>query len=310
MEIVTGSASISLPPCVATIGCFDGVHRGHQYLLEQVHNIAKAEGIASCLITFANHPRQVLDTSFHPRLLTCLSQKIERFEQSPIEYCVLLPFTKELSLLSAREFMKVLHEEYHVQTLFVGHDHHFGHSKNEGFQEYCQYGKEFGMRVMQSKALTEDGVSVSSTLIRSCLCEGKIELANSYLGYHYYLTGTVVDGRKVGRTLGFPTANIQPLCADKLLPALGVYAVYVYLGGKRYEGMLNIGSCPTVHDGDKSITVEVHILDFEKDIYQETIKVEFIYYIRPEVKFENVEELTLQLQKDKIVVKKLLDQKE
>lgn len=310
MEIVTGSASISLPPCVATIGCFDGVHRGHQYLLEQVHNIAKAEGIASCLITFANHPRQVLDTSFRPRLLTCLSQKIERFEQSPIEYCVLLPFTKELSLLSAREFMEILHGEYHVQTLFVGHDHHFGHSQNEGFQEYCQYGKELGMRVMQSKALTEDGTSVSSTLIRACLCEGKIKLANSYLGYDYYVTGSVVDGRKVGRTLGFPTANIQPLCADKLLPASGVYAVYVYLGGKRYEGMLNIGSCPTVHDGDKSITVEVHILDFEKDIYQETIKVEFIDYIRPEVKFENVEELTLQLQKDKIVAKKLLDQKE
>lgn len=310
MEIVTGSASISLPPCVATIGCFDGVHRGHQYLLEQVHNIAKAEGIASCLITFANHPRQVLDTDYRPRLLTCLAQKIERFERSPIEYCVLLPFTKELSLFSAREFMKVLHDVYHVQTLFVGYDHHFGHSRSEGFQEYCQYGKELGMRVMQSRALMEEGASVSSTLIRTCLGEGKIELANFYLGYNYYLTGRVVDGRKVGRTLGFPTANIQPLCADKLLPASGVYAVHVYLGEKRYEGMLNIGSCPTVHDDDQSITVEVHILDFEKDIYQETIKVEFVDYIRPEVRFENVEELTLQLQQDKNAVKKLLSQKE
>lgn len=310
MEIVTGSASISLPPCVATIGCFDGVHRGHQYLLEQVHNIAKAEGIASCLITFANHPRQVLDTDYRPRLLTCLSQKIERFERSSIEYCVLLPFTKELSLLSAREFMKVLHDVYHVQTLFVGYDHHFGHSRNEGFQEYCQYGKELGMRVMQSRVLMEEGASVSSTLIRTCLSEGKIKLANFYLGYNYYLTGRVVDGRKVGRTLGFPTANIQPLCADKLLPASGVYAVHVYLGEKRYEGMLNIGSCPTVHDDNQSITVEVHILDFEKDIYQETIKVEFVDYIRPEVRFENVEELTLQLQQDKNAVKKLLSQKE
>ena len=197
---------------MATIGCFDGVHRGHQYLIEQVHNIAKAGGLASCLITFASHPRQVLDTDYRPRLLTCLSQKIECFEHSPIEYCVLLPFTKELSLLSAREFMRILHEMYNVQTLFVGYDHHFGHNQGEGFEEYCQYGKELGMRMMQSRALVEDGTSISSTLIRSCLLAGDIKKANAYLGYSYYLSGRVVDGKKVGRTLGFPTANIR-LCS-------------------------------------------------------------------------------------------------
>lgn len=310
MEIVTGATAVSLPDCVATIGCFDGVHKGHQFLIEQVHNIAKAEGLVSCLITFTQHPRQVLDTDYRPRLLTCLSQKIERFEHTPIEYCVLLPFTKELSLLSAREFMAILHEVYHVQTLFVGYDHHFGHDQGEGFQEYCQYGKELEMRVMHSKALVMDGVSISSTLIRSCLSAGDVKRANFYLGYNYYLNGRVVDGRKLGRTMGFPTANIQPLCEEKLLPASGVYAVYVYLGKKRYSGMLNIGSCPTVNTDNRPTSIEVHILNFLGDIYQELVKVEFIDYIRPEIKFESVEALTQQLSQDKVAVKNLLNQKD
>ena len=152
MKIVTGSTAANLPACVATIGCFDGVHRGHQYLIEQVHNIAKAGGLASCLITFTSHPRQVLDTDYRPRLLTCLSQKIECFEHSPIEYCVLLPFTKELSLLSAREFMRILHEVYNVQALFVGYDHHLDIIRGRGLRNTDQYGKELGMRVMQVRA--------------------------------------------------------------------------------------------------------------------------------------------------------------
>ncbi|MBM6759400.1 bifunctional riboflavin kinase/FAD synthetase [Bacteroides mediterraneensis] len=309
MEIVTEATAVSLPACVATIGCFDGVHKGHQFLIEQVYTIAKAEGLASCLITFSRHPRQVLDTDYRPRLLTCLSQKIERFEHTPIDYCVLLPFTKELSMLSAREFMEILHRVYHVQTLFVGYDHHFGHGQDEGFQQYCEYGKELGMRVMHSKALIEDGVSVSSTLIRSCLLEGDIHRANAYLGYNYYLNGRVVDGRKLGRTIGFPTANIQPLCEEKLLPAAGVYAVYVYIGKECYSGMLNIGSCPTVNTDERPASIEVHILNFTGDLYQKLVKVEFLDYIRPEVKFDSVEALTEQLQRDKVTVKKLLNQR-
>lgn len=310
MEIITDATAINLPACVATIGCFDGVHKGHQYLIEQVHDIAKAEGLASCLITFTHHPRQVLDMNYRPRLLTCLSQKIERFEHSPIDYCVLLRFTEELSLLSAREFMEILHNMYHVQTLFVGYDHHFGHNQHEGYQEYCQYGKEVGIRVLRSRALVEEGISISSTLIRSCLLEGDVKRANFYLGYNYYLNGRVVDGRKLGRTLGFPTANIQPLCAEKMLPVSGVYAVYVYLGKHRYVGMLNIGSCPTVNDDNQTVSIEVHILNFLGDIYQELIKVEFVDYVRPEVKFDSVEELTEQLQRDRVAVKNLLNQKD
>lgn len=308
MEIITNCTASNLPACVATIGCFDGVHRGHQYLLQQVHNIAKAEGLASCLITFGTHPRQVLDANYHPKLLTCLAQKFERFEQTSIDYCVLMPFTKELSLLSAQEFMEILHGVYHVQTLFIGYDHHFGHhTKEEGFLEYQQYGRELGMRVMQSKALVEDGVSVSSTLIRSLLQEGKIREANSYLGYNYYLNGRVIDGRKVGRTIGFPTANIEPSCAEKLLPACGVYAVYVYLNNSRYAGMLNIGSCPTVNEDDRNISIEVHIFRFSGDIYEQALRVEFVDYVRPEIKFADLNELTSQLQQDKDTIKNLLN---
>lgn len=309
MEIVTESTAANLPACVATIGCFDGVHRGHQYLIDWVHNIAEAEGLASCLITFTSHPRQVLDTDYRPRLLTCLSEKIECFEHSSVEYCVLLSFTKELSLLSAREFMKILHDVYNVQMLFVGYDHHFGHNQGEGFEEYCQYGKDLGIRVMRSRALVEDGISISSTLIRSCLLAGDVRKANSYLGYNYCLSGRVVDGKKVGRILGFPTANIQLLCAEKLLPATGAYAVYVYIGKERYAGMLNIGSCPTVNGNEQSVSVEVHILNFQEDIYQKLIKVELVEYLRPEVEFKNLEKLTEQLRQDKEVVKNLLNQK-
>ena len=187
MKIVTGSTAANLPACVATIGCFDGVHRGHQYLIEQVHNHCEAGGFASCLITFTSHPRQVLDTDYRPPAADMLVSENRMFLSILLfEYCVLLPFTKELSLLSACEFMRILHEVYNVQALFVGYDHHFGHNQGEGFEEYCQYGKELGMRVMQSRALVEDGTSISSTLIRSCLLAGDIKNANAYLGYSYY----------------------------------------------------------------------------------------------------------------------------
>lgn len=310
MEIVTKCTAMNLPACVATIGCFDGVHRGHQYLIQQVYNIAKAEGLVSCLITFSNHPRQVLDTDYHPKQLLCLAQKIERLEQTPIDYCVLLPFTKELSLLSAKEFMEVLHQEYHVQTLFIGYDHHFGHNTKEGFTEYQQYGKELGMRVLKSKALVEDGTSISSTLVRSLLLEGNIKQANAYLGYNYCINGRVVKGQSVGRTLGFPTANIEPLCAEKLVPACGVYAVYVYVDKLRYMGMLNIGTCPTVHEDGKEVSIEVHILNFSGNIYDQILRIEFVDYIREELKFASLYKLTLQLQQDRSAVKNLLNQKD
>lgn len=303
--ILTSSTYHELSPCAATIGCFDGVHRGHRHLIRQVCETAKKKGLCSVLITFPVHPRQVMHADYRPQLLSCLKQKEDLLALSEADYCMLLPFTKELSQLTAREFMHLLHEEYHVQSLVIGYDHRFGHNRSEGFDDYCQYGKELGMEVIRANALTEDGKTISSTLIRNLLKEGQVEEANRYLGYSYYISGTVVDGYKVGRRLGFPTANLRPSCPEKLIPETGVYAVHVYVGGMPHIGMLNIGHRPTLNNG-KDLSIEVHIIDFNADIYHKEMKIEFVRRIRPERKFNGLEELVAQLKEDRDTVKRLL----
>lgn len=303
--ILTDSTNHKLPPCVATIGCFDGVHRGHRYLIRQVSETAKREGLCSTLITFPVHPRQVMHADYQPQLLSCLKQKEELLSFTSADYCLMLPFTEALSQLTAYEFMRLLHEEYHVQTLIIGYDHRFGHNRSEGFENYCKYGKELGMEVVQAKALTEDGQSISSTLIRELLKKGDVKKANQYLGYSYYISGTVIDGYKVGRKLGFPTANLKPSCAEKLIPETGVYAVYAYIGNNTYPGMLNIGYRPTLNNG-KDMSIEVHLIDFNDDIYYKEMKIEFVSRIRPEMKFEDINALTAQLNKDKAAIARLL----
>lgn len=213
--------------------------------------------------------------------------------------------TKELSLLSAREFMQLLRERFNVRVLVIGYDHRFGHNRCEGFDDYCQYGKELGIEVIRAQALIEDGVSISSSVIRKVLKDGDIQHANHYLGYHYYLDGTVVDGYKVGRKLGFPTANLLPSCPDKLIPKEGVYAVYAYIDEVRYAGMLNIGHRPTVDNGS-NLSIEVHILNFSGDIYNHHMRIEFIEFIRQEQKFDSLEKLITQLNTDRETVSRLL----
>lgn len=306
MQIITDDIHTQLlPPCAATIGCFDGVHRGHQYLLSQIETIARQEGLSTALITFPVHPRQVMQSDYQPQLLSCLPQKTSLIQRLHGDYCIMLPFTHELSRLTAQEFMQFLNRKYNVRTLVIGYDHRFGHNRSEGFEDYCRYGEELGMKVIQAHALTEEGISISSSVIRKLLKEGKVAQANHYLGYSYYLDGTVVDGYKVGRTLGFPTANLLPSCPDKLIPAEGVYAVYTYIEGQRYKGMLNIGHRPTVHNGtDRSI--EVHILDFSGDIYHKLMRIEFIHFVRKEENFPNLNALIAQLNKDRNTVSDLL----
>lgn len=305
--IIIDSTCHELSPCVATIGCFDGVHRGHRFLIRQVCETADKEGLRSALFTFPVHPRQVMKSDHQPQLLSCLKQKEDLLAQSGTDYCVLLPFTKELSKLSAYSFMQLLHETYNVQTLIIGYDHRFGHNRSEGFDDYCRYGKELGMKVVLAKGLTEHGVNISSTVIRKLLKDGDIEKANHYLGYSYYISGTVIDGYKVGRKLGFPTANLKPSCPEKLIPETGVYAVRVYLGDTCRAGMLNIGFRPTLYNGT-DMSIEVHILDFDEDIYYKEMKIEFVSRIRPEIKFSGTEELVLQMTRDKETVKRLLMQ--
>lgn len=295
-------------PTVATIGFFDGVHLGHQFLLKQVRDVAREMGCASMAITFPVHPRKVLQADFQPKLLTTKDEKCERLALTGIDYCLMLDFTRELSALSAREFMQMLKEQCHVRALVIGYDHRFGHNRSEGYDDYCRYGDEMGLKVVRAVPYSlPDGRNVSSSLIRSLLAEGNVAEAYRCLGYRYMIDGTVVGGFHIGRTLGFPTANIRLADSDKLLPADGVYAVKVSVGGDEHDGMLNIGTRPTIGNGDGSLSIEVHIFGFHKDIYSQVVRVTFVQRTRGEIKFGSRDELSQQLTRDAEQIKKLLE---
>ena len=285
-------------PTVATIGFFDGVHLGHRFLIQQVKVAATQTGWQSSIITFPVHPRQVIQSEFQPQLLSSPEEKIELLASTGVDNCILLPFTRELSQLTAYEFMQLLYDKYKVRMLVIGYDHRFGHNRAETFEDYCRYGRELGIHIMQASAYTQEQDKVSSSAIRRALQTGDIRTATKFLGYHYYLEGTVVDGYKVGRKIGFPTANLRVDFPNKLIPSIGVYAVYVYVNGGKYKGMLNIGYRPTINNGT-DLSIEVHILDFQGDIYHQKMRIEFIDFLRPEMKFNSVDELVLQMQKDK-----------
>ena len=286
-------------PTVATIGFFDGVHLGHRFLIQQVKVAATQTGWQSSIITFPVHPRQVIQSDFQPQLLSSPEEKIELLASTGVDNCILLPFTRELSQLTAYEFMQLLYDKYKVRMLVIGYDHRFGHNRAETFEDYCRYGRELGIHIMQASAYTQEQDKVSSSAIRRALQTGDIRTATKFLGYHYYLEGTVVDGYKVGRKIGFPTANLRVDFPNKLIPSIGVYAVYVYVNGEKHKGMLNIGYRPTINNGT-DLSIEVHILDFQGDIYHQKMRIEFIDFLRPEEKFNSVDELVLQMQKDKV----------
>ena len=295
------------PPAVATIGFFDGVHRGHRFLIRQVQREAAARGLASSVITFPIHPRQVLQSDYRPRLLTTPPEKLQLLEQTGIWQCILLDFTPHLSGLSARDFMEVLKRRYRIAALVIGYDHRFGHNRCEGFDDYARHGRELGIEVLPAEACRlGDGTAVSSSLVRRLLSEGDVSQANRCLGYTYFIYGNVVGGHRVGHRLGYPTANLQPGHPDKLVPANGVYAVEVEVGGERHGGMLNIGRRPTIGNGDDR-SIEVHIFDFDRDIYGQPLRLEFVRRIRPERKFASINELAAQLRRDSEEIRALLD---
>jgi len=303
MQIINSPSPASFPSCVATVGFFDGVHVGHRFLIEKLKNIAHEEQLPSVVITFDTHPRKVLHSDFQPKLLTTFEEKMEQLSTTGVDICAVLNFTREMSELSAYEFLKdILRDLFHVQTLLVGYDHRFGHNRAEGFEEYQKYGEELGIKVVRAERYsTPELVHVSSSIIRKALERGDIDLANRLLTYPYSFSGKVKNGFKVGRTLGFPTANLEPLDCDKLLPAVGVYAVRVKYDEMFYKGMMDIGFRPTFGDSHQ-LFIEVHIIDFDKNIYQEILKIEFIQRLRDEIKFNNVEELIEQMEKDKAKV--------
>lgn len=285
---------------VATIGFFDGVHRGHKYLIGNVIDTARREGKQSMVITFDSHPRLVLHKEYRPRLLTTADEKRRRLEATGIDRCVMLHFDERMASLSAYDFMRdVLRDSLNVSTLITGYDNRFGHNRAEGFDDYVRYGRELGIEVVKADAFRLNGVQVSSSVIRSFLSAGEADMAAMCLGYHYTLAGTVAQGYHEGRKLGFPTANIKPADSLKLIPEGGVYAVRVRLDGStiQLDGMMNIGTRPTFNGTETSL--EVNIFDFDGDIYGHDIEVAFYDRLREERRFTSVNKLAEQLQHDK-----------
>lgn len=287
---------------VATVGFFDGVHSGHRYLIDRLKAVARENNCMSMIITFDKHPRQVLNSDYKPMLLSTLDEKLNLLSQTGIDCCVVLPFTADMADLSAHDFMKtILSERLSVATLMIGYDNRFGHRREDGYEQYVAYGKELGISVIDSDSFSYGNGSVSSSMVRRFISAGDVERAAECLGRPYSLSGMVVHGEAKGRTIGFPTANIVPADADKLIPDGGVYAVLVSLddSSTMLNGMMNIGSRPTF-DG-KIQTLEVHIFDFDGDIYKHSLRVFFIKKIRNERCFSSPDELAKQLETDEKV---------
>lgn len=290
----------------ATIGFFDGVHRGHQFMIDSLTTMAHAQGRQSLVITFDRHPRQVVHADYVPQLITTTDEKLQLLHATAADRIEVLHFDAQMAQLSAYEFMRqVLHEKYCVAMLLTGYDNRFGHNRAEGFADYVRYGEEMGMKVLQNTPIDIDGLRVSSSLIRRLIVEGNITEANNCLGHPYSITGSVAHGFQEGRRIGFPTANIVPESAEKLVPGNGVYATRVSVeGGEWMPAMLNIGTNPTFQR--QQTTIEAHIIGFDGDIYGRKVRVEFGRKLRDEQRFESVEALQKQLEADKKEVEKVL----
>ena len=281
--------------CAVTIGFFDGVHSGHRYLLQQLEALAAVNDLSAVAVTFDCHPRSVVQKDFVPSLLTTQHEKLSLLSETFSGEVVVIPFTQVLSALTAKEFMQsVLREKLNTQLLLMGYNHQFGHGGGTP-EEYEAWGRETHIKVCQAKAL--EGEKVSSSRIRNLISIGELDKANSLLGYPYFLKGKVTEGRQIGRQIGFPTANLS-LPREKLLPACGVYAVWVHLpDGTIRGGMLCIGHRPTIEKNGE-ISVEAHIFDFVGNLYGESISVDFIGKLRDERHFDSLCSLQQQLTRD------------
>ena len=283
---------------IVTLGTFDGVHLGHFAILDKICNIAKQENLESVLLTFFPHPRLIVSNDSEIKMLNTMAEKAMLLEKKGIQNFIIHPFDKLFSELSPREFVEqVLIKQLNIQKIIIGYDHKFGKNRAADFNDLIAFGKEFGFEVEEIPAKQVDEVAVSSTKIRNSLLEGNISLANAYLGYSYMLSGIVVKGNQLGRTIGFPTANIEVSENYKLIPKNGVYVVSAIVNNQTIFGMMNIGIKPTV--GENVPTIEVHLLDFSEDIYGQEIQVNVIERLRDEQKFESFEALKSQLEIDK-----------
>lgn len=284
-------------PMAAAIGFFDGVHLGHRYLLNQVKQAARQRGYGAMAVTFAAHPREVLSATYRPALLTTTEEKLALLRAEGLDACALLHFTPAMAKLTAGDFMATyLRQRLGVRTLIMGYDHHFG-SDHLTLDEYVAAGHAVGIDVVKAEAFKTTDFTVSSSTVRRLLEGGDVARATQCLGRAYELQGTVVEGRHVGRDLGFPTANLRPSSPQKLVPGRGVYAVEARVGEQAYGAMLNIGFRPTIANG-RDVTIEAHIFGFSGNLYDHQLRLRFLHRLRDEQRFATLDELRHQLATD------------
>jgi riboflavin kinase/FMN adenylyltransferase len=290
---------------VATLGTFDGVHLGHKKIIERLTQEAEKSNTESLVLTFFPHPRMVLQGNSVIQLLNTIQEKAELLESIGLQNLIIHPFDESFSQLSAEEFVKtILVDQFQIKKIIIGHDHRFGKNRSADINDLIAYGKIYDFEVEQISAEEIDEVSISSTKIRKALMSGDIQLANEYLGYNYFITGTVVKGRQLGRTIGFPTANLKIEEEYKLIPLNGVYIVKSHWDGKEIFGMMNIGTNPTV-DG-KERTIETNFLDLEEDLYGKEMRIYFLQRIRSEEKFDSIDTLKAAIENDKIITQSFI----
>ena len=304
-EITDITTFTTQQPTVLTIGTFDGVHLGHQKIVERVVTNARQEGLLATVFTFFPHPRMVVQHDKGLKLIHTLEEKKQLLQQLGVDLLVVQPFNEAFAQLTAEEFVStILVEHLNVKKVIIGYDHRFGRNRTANIDDMRLFGKKYGFAVEEISVQEVDEVSVSSTKIREALNKGDVTTAEHYLGTPYSLTGRVVHGLKLGRTLGYPTANIQVTEEYKLIPKDGVYAVYSYIDGRKVYGMMSIGKNPTIER--KGASIEVYFFDFNGDLYDQKLTIEFVQYLREEQKFATIDLLKKQLQDDETAARKAI----
>lgn len=284
---------------VITIGTFDGVHIGHRKIINQLTTISSTDNLVSILLSFFPHPKMVLQSNNEIKLINTINEKQDLLNTLNLDFLIIKEFTKEFSRLSALEFVRdILVNKLNAKHIIIGYDHHFGRNRTANIQQLREFGELYDFTVTEILAQDIDNIAISSTKIRKALNNGDIKLANNYLGYNYFFNGTVIHGNNIGKTISFPTANIKIDESYKLVPKNGVYIVKSLIDEKCVFGMMNIGTNPTFNRHNQSI--EIHFLDFNKDIYNQSLSVEMITRIRSEKKFSSIEDLKKQLELDKV----------
>lgn len=283
---------------IAVVGTFDGVHRGHRFLLDFMLSQAQQRQLEPSVITFSQHPLTVIRPQNVPKQLTTIDERINMIQECGVESCIMLDFDDKLRCQSARQFLEMIRNDYRVKVLVIGFNTRFGCDCIDSFEEYQRLGKEVGVEVIQAP---EYGSGICSSAIRRMIKEGAVAGANEALGYRYAITGKVVEGKQLGRTIGFPTANVEVYDEKKLIPATGVYVVDAHMPhlDKTYRAMLNIGRRPTVDVADAPISIEAHVIDFDGDLYGKELRIEFLKFIRPEQAFDSLNALIDQLTLDR-----------